>query len=286
MAGNLPAGSSDIFGGATAASSNNLIGDGSSLTGLANGVNGNQIGTDDSPIDPLLGSLQLNGGTTQTLAPQPGSPAIGRGGVLTALTGMGIGPTDTTITVAYAAAIASSPGDVVIQIDGEEILVTSVNLTTNTLTVTRGYGGTSAASHAATANVYLATDQIGQLRLAVADIGAFQTAYPAPNVTPATTIENVQTTTGLVVTPSTVGGDNVMSFQITGITGGTLFFQDDGTLVQIVGTGFITTDEGLKGLRFTPDPNSTSPGSFIVQQSTTLDGAGLEGHNYHGRKSP
>src|SRR5262249_61552539 len=46
---------------------------------LTNGVNGNQVGTRANPIDPLLGPLQDNGGPTQTMAPLPGSPALGAG---------------------------------------------------------------------------------------------------------------------------------------------------------------------------------------------------------------
>ena len=56
----------------------NLIGkgDGSSFT---NGVNGDQVGTDASPLDPKLGPLQNNGGLTSTMALLPGSPAIDAG---------------------------------------------------------------------------------------------------------------------------------------------------------------------------------------------------------------
>ena len=35
----------------------NLIGDGTGMTGLSNGVNGNQVGSASAPIDPLLGPL-------------------------------------------------------------------------------------------------------------------------------------------------------------------------------------------------------------------------------------
>lgn len=40
---------------------------------------GNLIGTSSNPIDPLLGTLQPNGGRTNTRALLPGSPAIGAG---------------------------------------------------------------------------------------------------------------------------------------------------------------------------------------------------------------
>jgi hypothetical protein len=56
---------------------NNLIGDGSYSTGF--GTTDDQVGTYESPIDPLLGPLQDNGGPTQTHALLSGSPAIDAG---------------------------------------------------------------------------------------------------------------------------------------------------------------------------------------------------------------
>jgi hypothetical protein len=58
----------------------NLIGDvGDSCTFVANGSAGNQIGTPTSPITAKLGALDDNGGPTQTVRPDKGSPAIGAG---------------------------------------------------------------------------------------------------------------------------------------------------------------------------------------------------------------
>jgi predicted outer membrane repeat protein len=56
------------------ASSHNLIKDGANACGLANGANGNIIGS-----DPILGPLADNGGATQTHALLAGSPAIDAG---------------------------------------------------------------------------------------------------------------------------------------------------------------------------------------------------------------
>lgn len=55
-------------------SSNNLIEDAANAGGLSNGVNGNIVGS-----DPKLNGLSDNGGATQTLALQSGSPAINAG---------------------------------------------------------------------------------------------------------------------------------------------------------------------------------------------------------------
>jgi hypothetical protein len=57
----------------------NLIGDGTGMTGVSDGVSGNQVGTAASPLDPLLGPLADNGGPTQTMALLAGSPARGSG---------------------------------------------------------------------------------------------------------------------------------------------------------------------------------------------------------------
>ena len=67
----------DVCGAVTG--SNNLIGNGTGMTGISDGVNHNQVGTSGSPINPELGLLQDNGGPTQTMALLLGSPAIDAG---------------------------------------------------------------------------------------------------------------------------------------------------------------------------------------------------------------
>jgi hypothetical protein len=69
----------DVFGALDPAGDYNLIGDGTGMTGLNDGVNGNQVGSAAAPIDPLLGLLQDNGGSTPTMALLPGSPAAAAG---------------------------------------------------------------------------------------------------------------------------------------------------------------------------------------------------------------
>ncbi len=65
--------------GAFISGGHNLIGDGTGGTGLTNGVNGDQVGTDADPIDPGLAPLANNGGSTMTHALLAGSTAIDRG---------------------------------------------------------------------------------------------------------------------------------------------------------------------------------------------------------------
>ncbi|MGI0484076.1 choice-of-anchor Q domain-containing protein [Pantanalinema rosaneae CENA516] len=57
----------------------NLIGQNSYARGFSHGQNGDQVGTTDSPIDPRLGVLQNNGGSTWTHALLAGSPALNAG---------------------------------------------------------------------------------------------------------------------------------------------------------------------------------------------------------------
>ncbi|MBX7222137.1 MAG: hypothetical protein K1Y36_19450, partial [Blastocatellia bacterium] len=60
---------------------NNVIGDNTSIINspnLANGVNNNLIGTAGSPLSPMVNALASNGGPTQTMSLQAGSPAVNR----------------------------------------------------------------------------------------------------------------------------------------------------------------------------------------------------------------
>ena len=68
----------DVAGGFTSQNFN-LISNGDDSNGFVNGTNADQVGSAAMPIDPLLGSLQMNGGPTPTLALLPGSPAIDQG---------------------------------------------------------------------------------------------------------------------------------------------------------------------------------------------------------------
>jgi hypothetical protein len=69
----------DVFGALNSGSDYNLIGDGTGMTGLQSGVNGNQVGSAAAPIDPMLGPLQNNGGPTFTHALLARSPALNAG---------------------------------------------------------------------------------------------------------------------------------------------------------------------------------------------------------------
>jgi hypothetical protein len=101
------------------------------------------------------------------------------------------------------------------------------------------------------------------------------TLADTPSVTNATTLEDTQTTSGLVVSRNAADGAEVTNFKITGITGGTLF-QSNGT-TQINNNDFITLAQGAAGLKFTPAADSNANGSFQVQASLNNTNAGLGG---------
>ena len=98
----------------------------------------------------------------------------------------------------------------------------------------------------------------------------------AVQVTNATTTEDTQTTSGLVVTPNAVDGAAVTHFKVTAVANGTLY-QSNGT-TAIAENTFITAADGAAGLRFTPAANLNSPSStfsFTVQGATSGTGDDL-----------
>ena len=69
----------DINGALLGASSYNLVGDESGMTGISNGPNNNQVGSASTPLIPYLGLLIYNGGATRTHGLLYNSPAIDAG---------------------------------------------------------------------------------------------------------------------------------------------------------------------------------------------------------------
>ena len=96
-----------------------------------------------------------------------------------------------------------------------------------------------------------------------------------PSITAASTNEDTQTTSGLVITRNAADGAEVSHFKITGLSNGTLF-QNNGT-TAILNNSFITAAQGNAGLKFTPAPNSTANGSFSIQGATSASDAALSG---------
>ena len=137
---------------------------------------------------------------------------------------------------------------------GKEILVDNVQIAVTTSLS----GGTTAFSSD--------TDTASMVVNPVAD---------TPSVTNATTDEDTQSSSGLVITRNAADGAEVTYYKITGITSGTLYKNDGVT--QITNGSFITVAEGAAGLKFTPDADFNGTGNFTIQSSTSGDDTGLGG---------
>jgi hypothetical protein len=96
-----------------------------------------------------------------------------------------------------------------------------------------------------------------------------------PTITPATTPEDTQTTSGLVVTPNAADLASVTHVKITNITNGTLFLSDGTT--PVVNNQFVPIAAAQAGFRFRPNDNFVGTGSFQIQASTSAADAGLGG---------
>ena len=79
----------------------------------------------------------------------------------------------------------------------------------------------------------------------------------------------------MAITPNALDSSLSGFFNITAISGGSLF-QNDG-VTPIASGAFITFAQGAAGLRFTPAASSTANGSFTAQASTTAANNGLGG---------
>jgi hypothetical protein len=174
----------DVYGSLFLGSHNNLIGDGTNSNAV-HGVDGNLVGSTVIPINPLLGPLADNGGPTHTFSLLAGSPAINAGGALTTLDGPVADAVTTTVAVNNALVLGVVPNYTVLLVGTEQMLVTAAS--GSTLTVTRGFNGTTAAAHPSGDPVSLATDQRGEPRMTsgVTDIGSFESTPPFSVTSPA-----------------------------------------------------------------------------------------------------
>jgi hypothetical protein len=205
VAGNTGTGPDTDVAGGFRSLGYNLIGNVGNSTGwLSTGPNADQTGSSSASLlsAGLASALGSNGGPTQTLTLQANSPAIGKGGAVTTLRATPSNPgRATTLSVADAATIASTPGQYYIVVDGEEMEVTNVDTIANTLTVTRDIGGVS-ANLAGGDGVYLFTDQRGFIRATPPDIGAYE-------YTAGASVAEVPLTAGSLTPPVAVEGQPV-----------------------------------------------------------------------------
>lgn len=94
-----------------------------------------------------------------------------------------------------------------------------------------------------------------------------------PVVTDASTDQNSQTTSGLIISRSENDGAEITYFKITNIQNGNLFLQDG--ITEIINGEYIPYEQANLGLRFTP--NSNLDGSFDIQSSLEDADTGLGG---------
>jgi hypothetical protein len=97
-----------------------------------------------------------------------------------------------------------------------------------------------------------------------------------PSVTNATTNEDTQTTSGLVISRNAADDAEVTHYRITAITNGALFLNNGTTAIS--SGDFITVAQGAVGLKFTPAQDFNGTGSFAVQASLSASVAGLGGN--------
>ncbi|MDZ7607368.1 MAG: hypothetical protein U5K79_17690 [Cyclobacteriaceae bacterium] len=97
-----------------------------------------------------------------------------------------------------------------------------------------------------------------------------------PSVTDAFSTAGMQTTSGLVIKKNPVDGAEVTHLKITEIKEGTLY-QNDGKSI-IPNNSFISYQQGLLGLKFTPSVIVTTNGSFKIQAATGPDNLKLGGN--------
>ena len=292
----------------------NLIGKTDSSSGW---VATDLTGTVASPLNAELGPLANNGGSTQTLLPLTGSPAIDNGsnalipaGITTDQRGLpricngtvDIGAVEVqsvNVTNAVTGENTQTTSGLVVTPGGVNASsVTNFQITAITggslflndgitpiangefITLAQGAAGLkftpttgSLANGSFTVQGSTTADSSGLL--ADTATATITVLAPTPNVTNAATPENTQTTSGLVITPGAVDASLVTNYQITAITGGTLFLNDGVT--SITNGEFITIAQGAAGLKFTPTTGSLSNGSFAVQDSTVANVSGLLG---------
>jgi len=120
--------------------------------------------------------------------------------------------------VANAAAIASTPGDYFIMIDGEEMEVSSVNLGTGALTVTRSINSEISAPDSGDP-VFFFSDQRGVSRSWSSDVGAWG-SDPIVAVTNPGSQSDADSDTVYVPTSATDSAGNPLTYSATGLPTG------------------------------------------------------------------
>ena len=250
--------SSDLSGSASSSSSYNLIGHSGSAGGLINGVKGNQVG-----VNPLLGSLANNGGTSLTHALLTGSPAINTGSNALVPGGLTTDQRGAGFTRVFAAFV--DIGAFESQTFSPQVVISPTDTSTNAasftfsfqfnydvteftasdVTVTNGSKGGFAAVDARNYTLVVSPTTAGAV---VASIAANVVNEGNPAATATVTSDTTPPTVTITPNGTTVGGTNGFNF----------LFQFSEPV-----TGFSTADLSLS--------QGTLPGSVSVVNASTYN---------------
>ena len=177
--------------------------------------------------------------------------------------------TGTAVVLTDASAIQTSD---VIEIDNEDFIVTAVNISTNTLTVVRGYASSTAATHLVTATVYLISNtrtggdvnQTGISRIPTALVQWAQVHQFPWHVG-----GSMASNTAFALPPgvqSVVGRERMMAIQNCSDDCERAYYY--GKVVPIVSDGDKPMQAGLRSLIVTNHP--TSPTNYATYMPTDL----------------
>jgi IPT/TIG domain len=260
---------------------------------------------------PILGSLSNNGGSTQTMAPLAGSYPVGSGGSVTVANAAISSTTTSTIGVAKGSMFAASslapqlsfvtqPStttagapmshvtvqvtkpvefDEYFKIDNEIMEVVGLTINsdgTATLNVERGVNGTTAATHAVNAPIYLISDQRGEVIPSAAvptsvDMGAVQSAATVP-------IVGLGLALTMGISSGTLNGTTTALTDSTGLAVfGNLSAPATGTYQLKLAGGLVTSSSFTVSAGTFPIVSSVSPASGIAGTSVTITGTNFTG---------
>ena len=200
-------------------------------------------------------------GTTTTVAAAPNPSTLNQSVTFTA-------------TVTPAAGASGTPtGTVQFEVDGVKVGSGTLAVVNNVDQATFSTSSLAAGVHSVTAVYSGDTIFNGGISASLSPV-TVTTTYHSAAVTGSTATKENTTLSGLVVTPN-AADTTVAYFQVTGISGGTLYTA--GSATQITNGQFISVTQGAAGLEYIPSTNSVTSGGFTVQESTTASAAGLVG---------
>ncbi len=200
-------------------------------------------------------------GTTTTVAAAPNPSTLNQSVTFTA-------------TVAPVAGASGTPtGTVQFEVDGVKVGSGTLAVVNNVDQATFSTTSLTAGVHSVTAVYSGDTNFNGGLSAALSPVTVTTTYHSAVVSGSTTTTENTALS-GLFITPN-AADTTVGYFQVTGITGGTLYTAGGAT--QITNGQFISVAQGAAGLEYIPSTNSVTSGGFTVQESTAASAAGLVG---------